>query len=172
MSKKKINVEGLEIRVKESNYFLSLTDIAKKEGDRQDRIIGNWLRNAGTLDFLLEWELIYNENFNYTQYEGIRIRAGAVNFNLSAKEWIEKTNAVGIESRAGRYGGTFAYSASIPQLMAINALQIINERLIKYDADFEQRRSLLKDAFLDYLPTFQKSKAVKAIEERLNKEDL
>ena len=69
----------------------------------------SWLRNKDTLEFLGLWESINNPNFNPTEFDGIRNQAGTNRFTITAKQWIEKTNAIGLISRPGRYGGTFAH---------------------------------------------------------------
>ncbi len=107
---KKIEVEGVDIRIKDNNDFICLTDIARKVDTRTDIVLSNWLRNASTLDFLYEWEIMHNsEGFNSIKFDGFRKEAGKVGFVMTAKKWIEGTGAVGIESKAGRYGGTFAH---------------------------------------------------------------
>lgn len=100
----KIKVLSHEITVasiKEEDY-ISLTDIARyKNQDRSDDLIRNWLRNRNTLEFLGIWEHLNNPGF--------RIQAGLNSFTLTPKQWIEKTGAIGIVSKAGRYGGTYAH---------------------------------------------------------------
>ncbi len=72
-------------------------------------IIENWLRNKNTVEFLGIWEELNNGNFNSLEFEGIKNQAGLNRFYLSAKKWIEATNAIGLISKAGRYGGTYAH---------------------------------------------------------------
>ncbi len=105
----KIKVENAEITVIRQNDddFISLTDMAKSQF--QEHIIFRWLSLKSTIEYLGEWELLYNPNFNYTEFGTIKNMAGSNNFVLSAKTWIEKTNAIGIVSKAGRYGGTYAH---------------------------------------------------------------
>ncbi len=107
-----IDVLGAEVRVrlgKRSDY-ISLTDIAKfKNADHSDDVIRNWLRNRNTVEFLGVWERLNNPRFNPVEFDGIRIEAGLNSFALTPKMWIEKTGAAGIDSQAGRYGGTFAH---------------------------------------------------------------
>ena len=94
-----------------SNY-ISLTDMIKAyEPDpvRTDMIIGNWLRLKDTIDYLGIWEKLNNPCFNPIEFDGIKTSAGTNRFILTAKEWIQKTGAIGIQSHAGRYGGTFAH---------------------------------------------------------------
>ena len=110
MSKKgKIMVQGTEIAVisKKENDYISLTDMLKaKDGDF---FISDWLRNRNTVEFLGIWESIYNPNFNYGEFAIIRSQAGLNNYKISVKEWVEKTNAIGLQATAGRFGGTYAH---------------------------------------------------------------
>ena len=113
---KKIKVEDIEITIfekpNEDDYFC-LTDMSQYKHDgatvRTDAVIMSWLRNKDTLEFLGLWESINNPNFNPTEFDGIRNQAGTNRFTITAKQWIEKTNAIGLISRPGRYGGTFAH---------------------------------------------------------------
>ena len=109
---KTINVKGTEIAVllgKEVDY-ISLTDIAKhKDAEHTDTIIQNWLRNRNTVELLGFWETMYNPDFKPLEFEGFRKQAGLNSFVMTPKKWIETTNAIGITSKAGRYGGTFAH---------------------------------------------------------------
>lgn len=108
----KITANGSEITLLTNNTdYISLTDIAKyKNAEDANAVIQNWLRNRNTLEFLAAWEQINNPNFNPLEFEGFRKEAGLNAFVLSPKRWIEKTNAIGITSKAGRYGGTYAHS--------------------------------------------------------------
>jgi hypothetical protein len=109
---KKINVQGLEIVLYEDNNkdFISLTDIARhKDPEHTDTIIQNWMRNRNTIELLGFWETIYNSNFKPIEFEGFRKQAGLNSFVMTPKKWIETTNATGIVSKSGRYGGTFAH---------------------------------------------------------------
>lgn len=105
----KIKVENTEITVINQNEddFISLTDMARSQ--MQEHIIFRWLSLKSTIEYLGEWELLYNPDFNYTEFGTIKNMAGSNNFVLSVKTWIEKTNAIGIVSKAGRYGGTYAH---------------------------------------------------------------
>ncbi len=112
MKKSKIFVENSEISITEQNEqdFISLTDIAKhKDKERADYILQNWMRNRGTIEFLGLWEEINNENFNSIEFDGFKNNAGSNSFSMTPKRWILSTNAIGIKSKAGRYGGTFAH---------------------------------------------------------------
>jgi len=109
---KKINVQGVDIVLYEdnSNDFISLTDIARhKDAEHTDSIVQNWMRNRNTIELLGFWETIYNPNFKPLEFEGFRKQAGLNSFVMTPKRWIETTNAIGIVSKAGRYGGTFAH---------------------------------------------------------------
>lgn len=105
----KINVKGIEIIIlKENNKdYISLTDMIKaKDGDF---FISDWLRNRNTIEYMTIWETINNPNFNYGEIATIKSQSGLNTFRISVKEWIEKTNAIGIIAKAGRYGGTYAH---------------------------------------------------------------
>ncbi len=109
---KTINVQGTEITVfqGEQSDYISLTDIAKhKDSANTDSIIQNWLRNRNTIELLGFWELMYNPGFKPLEFEGFRKKAGLNSFVMTPKKWIESTNAIGIISKSGRYGGTFAH---------------------------------------------------------------
>lgn len=111
-SKMTIHAKGVEISVlssvKESDY-ISITDIAKYKSDDPTAVIQNWLRNRETIEFLGLWEKLNNPNFKPLEFEGFRMEAGRNAFVLSPKKWIESTDAIGLRSKAGRYGGTFAH---------------------------------------------------------------
>lgn len=109
----KIILNGIEVKTKATEFgeFLSITDLAKVAGDNTGKIISNWFRLINTIEFLKEWELKYNPDFNVLEYEYIRKEAGTVRFSLSSSKWILKTKAKGILSDAGRYGGTYAHNA-------------------------------------------------------------
>lgn len=113
-SSKKMEVQGIEIALKqvEGEDYISLTDMCGAKDDSNmtaDNIIRNWLRRRDTIDYLATWEIMYNPNFNPTEFDGIRNQSGTNRFTLSTKEWISRTNAIGIISKAGRYGGTYAH---------------------------------------------------------------
>jgi hypothetical protein len=108
----KIKVLNSEIQVQTQNEedYISLTDIARyKDAERSDYIIQNWLRNRHTIEFLGVWEQLNNPHFNSIEFDGIRKQAGLNSFVLTAKRWIEATHAIGLISKPGRYGGTFAH---------------------------------------------------------------
>ena len=109
----KIIVQNTPITVLslEEQDYISLTDMATaKEGDnRSADIIKNWLRNRYTIEFLGTWEMIHNPDFKVVEFDHFRMSAGLPSFVLSASEWIERTNAIGIIVKKGRYGGTYAH---------------------------------------------------------------
>lgn len=109
MKSKKIIVRGSEITIinSEGRDYISITDMLKaKDGDF---FISDWLRNRNTVEFLGIWERVYNPDFNYGEYAIIKSQAGLNNYKISVKEWVEKTNAIGLKATAGRYGGTYAH---------------------------------------------------------------
>jgi hypothetical protein len=104
-----LNREVQVIAVKDDDY-ICITDIARyKNSDATDDLIRNWLRNRNTIEFLGIWEQINNPGFNPVEFDGIKKLAGLNSFTLTPKQWIERTCAIGIISKAGRYGGTYAH---------------------------------------------------------------
>lgn len=106
----KINANGKEITLLANNTdYISLTDIAKyKNSDDPRIVISNWLSSYATIDFLATWEGLHNLDFNRMEFHTVRNEPGRL--VLTAKQWIERMNAIGITSKAGRYGGTYAHS--------------------------------------------------------------
>lgn len=105
----KLLVKGVSVTVThiDDKDYISLTDMLKaKDGDF---FISDWLRNRNTIEFLGIWEHIHNPNFNYGEFAAIRSQAGLNSYKISVKEWVQKTNAIGLRATAGRYGGTYAY---------------------------------------------------------------
>jgi hypothetical protein len=115
MSKTKkstIEVKGTAVTVlsQSSDDYISLTDIAKyKEPDRSDHVIQNWMRNRNTIEFLGVWERLNNAVFKPLEFEGFKNKAGLNSFVLTPRQWIDATNASGLISKSGRYGGTYAH---------------------------------------------------------------
>ena len=103
---KVLNQKISYIKLDDEDY-ISITDMIKSK----DGIffVTDWLRNRNTIEFLGIWEELHNPNFNYGEFAIIKSKAGLNNYKLSVKEWVEKTNAIGITSKAGRYGGTYAH---------------------------------------------------------------
>ena len=108
----KINVLNKEVTVytKNEEDYICLTDMARyKDPERTDYIIQNWLRNRTTIEFLGIWEHLNNPDFKHIEFDGFRRQAGLNSFVLTAKQWIGKTGAIGLVSKSGRYGGTYAH---------------------------------------------------------------
>ncbi len=105
----KIKVENTEISVVnvQNEDYISLTDMAHSQ--MQEHIIFRWMSLKSTIEYLGEWEMLYNPSFNCTEFGTIKNAAGSNNFVLSVKAWIQRTGAIGIMSKAGRYGGTYAH---------------------------------------------------------------
>jgi hypothetical protein len=112
--KETIHAKGIDIGIYTSDFeneFISLTDIAKYRNSDDPRfVIQNWMRNRNTIEFLGLWEELHNPNFNRVQFEAVRSEAGYNRFVMTPTKWIESVNAIGIVSKAGRYGGTYAHS--------------------------------------------------------------
>jgi len=105
----KIDVQGTEISISLINdeEYISLTDMLQaKEGDF---FISDWLRNRNTVEYLGIWERIHNPAFNYGEFAIIKSQAGLNSYKISVKDWVAKTNAIGLTAKAGRYGGTYAH---------------------------------------------------------------
>jgi hypothetical protein len=162
MAKKTIQVEGNDITFftsKEHEDYISLTDIAKKiNPDLPADVISNWIRNKDTIEFLEVWEKLNNPNFNLVQLHEVKNEAGHNRFVISPSKWIERTNAIGLVTKAGRYGGGtyahkdialgFCYWVSPPfQLYVIKEFQRLKEAEAKEQdqaLDWNLRRTLSK----------------------------
>ena len=109
----KLIVRGTEVNIQwnvERDDYISLTDIAKvKDSDNPRYIIQNWMRNRNTIEFLGVWETLYNPNFNRVEFDAFRSQAGLNSFVMTPQKWIDSTAAIGIISKVGRYGGTYAH---------------------------------------------------------------
>lgn len=108
-----IHANGIDIGIYTQDFeneFISLTDIARYKSDDPTAVIQNWMRNRDVIEFLGLWERLHNSDFKPLEFEGFRKQAGANAFTMSPKKWIEATAAIGIVSKAGRYGGTYAHS--------------------------------------------------------------
>ncbi|MDF1864092.1 MAG: KilA-N domain-containing protein [Saprospiraceae bacterium] len=108
---RKIIIGDRSIRIKDGEHgdYLSLTDLAKLVNEDSARVISKWMELLRTVEFLNTWESTFNPNYNSEAYKEIRIKAGVPNFFLSPKQWRKRTNAIGIETASGRYGGTYAH---------------------------------------------------------------
>jgi hypothetical protein len=107
----KIKVQETEVTVVSINNadYISLTDIAKYKSEEPFIVVVNWMRNRNTIEYLGIWESLYNPNFKPIEFDRFRKEAGLNAFTLSPQKWIESTSAIGIISKSGRYGGTFAH---------------------------------------------------------------
>ena len=111
--KETIQAKGISIQIYTEDFqndFISLTDIAKYKSDEPNEVIRNWMRSKDTIEFLGLWEVLNNPGFKPFEFEGFRNAAGTNVFTLAPQKWIESTKAIGIVSKSGRYGGTFAHS--------------------------------------------------------------
>lgn len=108
MGKKKIEVDGFKISIEENDY-ISISDIAKRADGESRFIIQNWLKNTNTIRYLYEWERIHNPEIKGVQMHTILEKGSNNRFTMSPNKWIEMMNAVGLKSRRGPGGGTFAH---------------------------------------------------------------
>ena len=111
--KDSLSAKGVSIQVYTEDFkndYISLTDIARYKSDEPSDVIKNWMRRKDTIEFLGLWESLNNLNFNSVEFDRIKSEAGYDSFTLTPKKWISLTNAIGIISKSGRYGGAFAYS--------------------------------------------------------------
>ncbi len=172
-----LQVQGIVITIQERNEsdYISLTDIVSGF-DGGSSLIEKWLRNKNTLEFLAIWETLNNTNFNSPEFEGIKSEAGLNRFSISAKQWIEKTGAIGIVSSAGRYGGTYAHkdiafefgmwiSPEFKLLLIKEFQRLKEEEAERKNLDWDVKRIVSKinyrihtDAIKDVLPTLNLSK--------------
>lgn len=109
MKKQIIHIDNSKISIlsQGTEDYISLTDMAHSQ--MQEHVIFRWMSLKSTIEYIGEWESLYNPIFNYTEFDTIKNAAGSNNFVLSVKAWIERTNAIGIVAKAGRYGGTYAH---------------------------------------------------------------
>ncbi len=107
----KIKVDNIEITIVSvsDKDYISLTDIAKYKTDDASAVIGNWMRNRNTIEFLGVWETLYNPNFKPLEFDGFKKEAGLNAFTMSPLKWVNATNAIGFAVKSGRYGGTYAH---------------------------------------------------------------
>ncbi len=113
IKKDTIHAKGIDIGIFTADFqneYISLTDIAKYKSDEPNDVIKNWMRGKDTIDFLGLWECLHNSDFKPIEFDGFKKEAGANSFTMSPTKWINGVNAIGIVSKAGRYGGTFAHS--------------------------------------------------------------
>lgn len=158
MKKIKIKVKGVDIVLYKQNKedFISLTDIARyKDKERTDYILQNWMRTKSTIEFLGLWEKLNNPNFKPIEFDGFRNQAGLNSFSLTATRWINGTNAIGIISKSGRYGGTFAHkdiafefaswiSAEFKLYLIKEFQRLKNEEIERKEIGWDIKRNLAK----------------------------
>ncbi len=111
--KQVIHANGIDIGIYTEDFqneYISITDIARYKSDDPTAVIQNWMRGRDVIEFLGLWETLHNSNFKPLEFEGFKNEAGANAFTMSPKKWIEATDAIGIISKSGRYGGTYAHS--------------------------------------------------------------
>jgi hypothetical protein len=142
--------------VKNNEEYVSLTDIAGyKNSERTEIVIQNWVRNRNTVEFLGLWEMLNNQNFKHLEFDVIRKRCGLNSFVLTPKQWIEKTNAIGIISKPGRYGGTYAHkniafefaswiSPKFKLYLITEFERLKKEEIDKKNLDWDIKRNLAK----------------------------
>ena len=153
MNKITVLNKDIELFTLKKEDYICLTDIARyKNQDRSDDIIKNWLRNRNTIEFLGMWETINNSNFNPVEFDGFRKLAGLNSFILTAKQWIEKTGAIGIISKPGRYGGTYAHKDIAFEFAAWISVEFklyLIKEFQRLKTDESQRKSLEWDVKRD-----------------------
>lgn len=112
--KETIRAKGIDIGIYTTDFeneYISLTDIAKYKNNEDPRfVIQNWMRNRNTIEYLGVWEIVSNPNFNRVQFEAVKKESGLNRFVMTPTKWIQEMNAIGIISKSGRYGGTYAHS--------------------------------------------------------------
>lgn len=170
MAKTSLNINELEIVLYKHNEeeYISITDMAKyRDGERSDYIIQNWMRLQSTIEFIGLWEHLNNPDFNPIEFDGFKNKAGSNSFSLTPKRWIESTNAIGITSKAGRYGGTYAHKdiafefaswlSPTFKLYLITEYQRLKEiEHNKYNLEWNVKRVLSKTNYLLQTDAIQK----------------
>ncbi len=177
MTKKNIEVDDkvISIETRNDNDYICLTDMIR--GDEGSDHIRNWMRNRNTVEFIGLWETLHNPNFKGVEFDRFRKEAGLNSFNLTPKKWINATSAIGIYSKSGRYGGTYAHKdlafefgswiSPIFKLLLLKEFQRLKEKENdKYNLEWNVKRLLAKtnyiihtDAIKDHIiPTSNYSK--------------
>ncbi len=173
---RKIIVQGKTINISSQGEhdYISLTDMIKAQDG--DFVISDWLRNRDTIEYIGTWESLFNQNFNYGEFTIIRNDSGSRAYRISVKDWVERTNAIGIIAKTGRYGGTYAHKdiafnfgmwiSPIFQLYIVKEYQRLKEiETNHYNLEWNVRRVLSKvnytvqtDAIKNYIiPTLKLS---------------
>lgn len=132
--KETIHAKGFEIGIYTTDFeneFISLTDIARYKSNSPHDVVKNWLRSRETIEFLGLWESLHNPDFKQVEFDGFRNQAGLNAFTMSPSKWINGVNAIGIVSKAGRYGGTFAHSDIAFEFASWISAEFIPEQIWK-----------------------------------------
>jgi hypothetical protein len=132
--KKEIGVNGLVIilRKEKGEEYISLTDIARKKNPLEPKdVVKNWLRSKSTIEFLGLWEKINNPEFKGVDFDPLLFQAGSNSFTLSPSKWIELTNAIGIITSTGKYGGTFAHAEIALKSKNSELVVLRNNKIVK-----------------------------------------
>jgi hypothetical protein len=156
--KAEINADGRQVSILSlgrNKDYISLTDIARYKSDDPNDVIKNWMRGKDVIQFLGLWEKLNNPDFKPVEFDGFRMEAGTNAFTLSPQKWITATNAIGIISKAGRYGGTFAHtdiafefaswiSAEFKLYIIKDYQRLKNDENSKYSLGWSLNRELVK----------------------------
>ena len=174
MSKTKLKVNELEIVLysEKEEEFISLSDMAKfRDPQRTNYIIQNWIRTRSTIEFLGLWEQFHNPGFNSIEFDAFKNEAGSNSFTLTPKKWIEATNAIGINSKAGRCGGTYAHKdiASINELAFLSNLESMNADMIRKNIGKEERFHKLKAVTKYQIEILNENNYLKALKKKSEK---
>lgn len=162
MKKTKLNIKEVEVVLNKHNEeeYISITDMAKyRDSKRTNYIIQNWMRTQNTIEFLGLWEQLHNPIFKSIEFDAFKNEAGSNSFSLTPKRWIETTNAMGIISKAGRYGGTYAHKdiafefaswlSPTFKIYLITEYQRLKEiESNKYNLEWDVRRILCKTNYM------------------------
>lgn len=130
MSKIKVNDTEINILSINNDDFISITDIAKYKTDDSSAVIGNWMRNRNTLEFLGVWETLYNHNFKPIEFEGFKKEAGLNSFTMSPQKWVNATNAFGLKVKSGSNTSNFDFTKYFNKTIKI-AINKLNKNLLK-----------------------------------------
>ena len=173
MPNKIIKVQNIQINVTNMNEkdYICISDIAKAKSDksRAADVIRNWLRNRSTLDFLTAWEELYNPNFKVFESEHFRKQVGLLTFTPSITEWCKKTNAMGMYSKMGKYGGTYVRDyATINELTVLSNLESHNAELIKEGKSKEERFEILNEIAKYQLDILNNAEKIKLLGNKNN----
>lgn len=158
MKQDKLVVQNINVSFKTINNkdFISLTDIARSKNPEEPKdVVKNWLRSKNTIEFLGLWETINNQNFKGVEFDSFKNQAGSNSFTLSPTKWIENTNAIGLVSKVGKNGGTFAHvdiafefaswiSAEFKLYLIKEFQRLKNDEIEKQSLDWDIKRTIVK----------------------------